>query len=89
MLSLTHPILGGYDGKGWPFGQGLFASDLYTLLGSIAGVDYVQDPIGIQTIQNRAVTGPDGIIGVEPFPGELINISTFNLTLQAADGSTV
>lgn len=34
-------LRGGPDEKGWPFGHDIYVSDLYRLLGSIPGVDYV------------------------------------------------
>jgi uncharacterized phage protein gp47/JayE len=37
------PLRGGPDGKGWPFGRDLHKSDLYHLMNSVEGVDYVED----------------------------------------------
>jgi hypothetical protein len=34
-----------WDGKGWPFGRNVYASDLYALLDRISGVDYVKNVI--------------------------------------------
>ncbi len=33
----------GYDGSGWPFGRGVYLSEVYSLLESVEGVDCVQD----------------------------------------------
>lgn len=38
-----HPLKGGPDGEGWPFGGDVHVSELYELLESIPGVDYVPD----------------------------------------------
>ena len=35
------PLDGGHDGKGWPFGRGVFVSEIYQLLDDVPGVDYV------------------------------------------------
>lgn len=37
-----HPIHGGAEGQGWPLGQALYISDLYALLDTVTGVDYVK-----------------------------------------------
>jgi hypothetical protein len=37
-----HPLTGGPDGRGWEFGQRPYESDLYALLESIRGLEYVQ-----------------------------------------------
>lgn len=37
-----HPLHGGVDGKGWPLGRGVYASDIYNLLDEVPGVDYVE-----------------------------------------------
>lgn len=42
LLKLLHPIEGGPDGKGWPFGRGLWKSDLFRALAGTPGLDRVQ-----------------------------------------------
>lgn len=37
-----HPLTGGWDGRGWPFGRRPHLSDLYTLLESVPGVHHVR-----------------------------------------------
>lgn len=39
--TFLHPLAGGFDGRGWPFGRLPHRSDLYTLLQGIPGVDHV------------------------------------------------
>lgn len=38
-----NPYTGGGDGQGWPFGRALYVSELYSLLRTISGVDFVED----------------------------------------------
>ena len=38
-----HPIHGGSDGAGWPFGRGLFASELFSQIQTVEDVEYVSD----------------------------------------------
>ncbi|KFA94824.1 LamG-like jellyroll fold domain-containing protein [Archangium violaceum] len=39
-----HPLTGGRDGKGWPFGRDLYVSEVYELLSGVAGVAFVGTP---------------------------------------------
>lgn len=36
-----HPLEGGPEGRGWPFGRDVYVSELYELLDVLPGVDYV------------------------------------------------
>jgi hypothetical protein len=38
----VHPLQGGADGKGWPFGRVLVKSDLLKVIEAVGGVDYVE-----------------------------------------------
>jgi predicted phage baseplate assembly protein len=42
LARFLHPLTGGPQGKGWPFGRQPHASDLYALLEGVEGVDHVQ-----------------------------------------------
>jgi predicted phage baseplate assembly protein len=37
-----HPLYGGPDGRGWPFGRSVYLSDVAKLLEGVEGVDYVR-----------------------------------------------
>jgi Baseplate J-like protein len=37
-----HPLTGGLDGNGWDFGREPYKSDLYALLETIPGIDYIR-----------------------------------------------
>lgn len=41
LARFLHPLSGGFDGRGWPFGRRPHDSDLYRLLTSVEGVDHV------------------------------------------------
>ncbi|ODA40672.1 putative baseplate assembly protein [Desulfosporosinus sp. BG] len=45
-----HPVWGGPEGTGWPFGRKVYKSELYQLIETIEGVDYVKE---------LEVTGPE------------------------------
>ena len=38
-----HPLVGGPEQIGWPFGRAVYLSEVYALLEQVAGVDYVED----------------------------------------------
>jgi len=44
-----------WHGKGWPFGRGIYRSDLYQLLDNLKGVDYVAS-LNLKTDQNTSVS---------------------------------
>jgi hypothetical protein len=57
LARFIHPFQGGRDGNGWPFGQSLFASEVYWRLAQLDAVDYVE---GVQL--NAWRTQPDGTL---------------------------
>ena len=42
LADFLHPLYGGADGRGWDFGREPHRSDIYSRLGSVAGIDYVR-----------------------------------------------
>jgi len=40
LASFLHPLTGGPDGDGWPFGRDIFLSDVAALVESVPGVDF-------------------------------------------------
>jgi predicted phage baseplate assembly protein len=40
--AFLHPLAGGPERRGWPFGRDVFVSDVASLLESVEGVDYVE-----------------------------------------------
>jgi predicted phage baseplate assembly protein len=43
LASWLHPLTGGDDGLGWPFGGTIYASSLYRVALQVAGVDRIRD----------------------------------------------
>jgi hypothetical protein len=43
LANFLNPLTGGPGGLGWDVGRGLYTSDIASVLGDVAGVDYVQD----------------------------------------------
>ena len=63
-----HPTMGGYEGKGWPFGRPLAVGDIFGLLQRVPGIRYVD---GARVVAVDALTGARGIPGDQVSPGEL------------------
>jgi hypothetical protein len=40
--TFLHPIRGGVDQKGWPFGRSVYISEIYEIIDGVKGVDYVK-----------------------------------------------
>jgi hypothetical protein len=53
-----HPLTGGPDGRGWPFGRRPHRSGLYALLESIEGVDHVRS-LSVVSVPSLAEEGED------------------------------
>lgn len=63
------PLKGGPDGKGWPFGRAVFASEIYQLIDNVEGVEYVT---------NVFLSG-EGLEGDYKKGGDIISISPDSL----------
>lgn len=69
VAAFLHPLTGGPDGDGWPFGRGVFRSDVAALLAGIPGVDYVST---LTLLVNGAPQGesvavpPDRLVSAGP-----------------------
>jgi predicted phage baseplate assembly protein len=58
LSSYVHPLSGGPEGIGWPFGRDLYLSEVLTIIQSVPGVEFVQDAtlyqVDLRTGQARA-----------------------------------
>jgi hypothetical protein len=43
LATFLHPVTGGPDGDGWPFGRDVYLSDVAAILERLPGVDYVRE----------------------------------------------
>ena len=67
----VHPTLGGYDGRGWPFGRALLLGDIHAVLQRTPGVQYIDV---VRLAQIDIVTGLRGEPSdrVQPGPRDLL-----------------
>lgn len=59
LYRFLNPLIGGTDGKGWPFGRDLVVSDVYQCLQDIPGVQYVRS---VDLFRTTPGAGPHGDI---------------------------
>jgi hypothetical protein len=66
-----NPLVGGPDGKGWPWGRPVQAGEAYSVLQSINGVDIVED---LRLFGANPVSGERGQVTpkLELPPGSLV-----------------
>jgi hypothetical protein len=66
-----HPLIGGRDGKGWPFGRNIYLSEIIERLAGLSGVDYVEPGtkplLIIDSETGEAKEQPGNSITVKPF----------------------
>jgi hypothetical protein len=89
MKTFLHPLLGGDDGKGWPFGRNIFISELFSLLDKLPGIDYVSKVEFVVDDAARLLKNEHGdIYAVEIKPDELVDaaISNQDILLPAQNG---
>ncbi|MCA9930361.1 MAG: hypothetical protein KC419_17880, partial [Anaerolineales bacterium] len=57
LYRFLNPLIGGRDGKGWPFGRDLVVSDLHQCLQGVPGVQFIRNA---QLFVTAAGEGPRG-----------------------------
>ena len=59
LYRFLHPIKGGADGTGWPFGRPVHAGEVYAVLQQVYGVEIVE---AVQLYPADPVTGERGLV---------------------------
>jgi hypothetical protein len=79
-----HPVVGGPEESGWPFGRPLFVAEIYSQLQRVAGVDTI-DQLTLHQVDPR--TGEPGPpVGKIPVPADgLLCSATHRLTVGASE----
>jgi len=75
-----HPLTGGADGAGWPFGRAVHASELYALLDRQPGVDHVDDLAFVDPPADRRVVVDGEVTGIRLAPHELVAVTVVDDT---------
>ncbi len=85
-----HPLEGGSDEKGWPFGRNVFVSEIYELVDQFPGVDYVtsvdlqrtKTNVPSRRIETKDPENNSVLVGIEVKPHELVKVEATVKTTQ-------
>ena len=82
-----HPLTGGTDGKGWPFGRNVYVSEIYELLDKFEGIDFVtptndQEELTVSEPE-RLLRDKGKLIAVKIQPEELVVPGTIALQFES------
>lgn len=72
LAAFLHPLTGGSQNQGWPFGRAPHESDIYAIIGAVPGVDH---------IRSFSVNQVDGFPGVRDTTWFLVYSGIHNVTL--------
>lgn len=76
-----HPVLGGPDGSGWPFGRELFLGEVYSILQSVEGIQVIEEVTLYHVDPNSAASGPP-TTRISPGPGGILVSHEHRITVQ-------
>ncbi|MBW4643007.1 MAG: baseplate J/gp47 family protein [Goleter apudmare HA4340-LM2] len=82
-----HPLTGGTDGKGWPFGRNVYVSEIYEILDKLEGINYVtttnnQEELTVSEPE-RLVTDKGKLIAINIQPEELVVPGAMDLQFES------
>jgi hypothetical protein len=97
LQEFLHPLVGGLDRRGWPFGRSVYVSEVYDRLARLPGVDYVEktttngqslDELTVDIDPEARLKRNDlgELVAVELQADELVDarIDAANITIQPA-----
>ncbi len=76
LRAFLHPLSGGPQGQGWPFGRDVFLSDVVSALKQVDGIDFVSSfelIVGGIPAGDRVTVPPDRIVAVGVLKIEMLN----------------
>lgn len=84
-----HPVVGGPEGHGWPFGRPVQAGEVYAVLGRVDGVDFVEGAILRPFDVDAGVWAPTPAQRIDLGPGALVysHQHTVDVVLDPGTGS--
>jgi hypothetical protein len=82
---LFHPLEGGPEGTGWPFGRSVYTSDVYRVVEAVDGVDYISaaefDVADAARVRRSEF---DEVIEVRLWPEELVRVRVSGISFGTA-----
>lgn len=88
LAEFLHPLTGGPDRTGWPFGRTVYTSEVYAELEQVALVDYVEDVV-LSTAAGEGrmlLDETDRTVGIELEPNELVRLAATELAAYDVAG---
>ena len=76
--SFLHPLTGGPEGHGWPFGRDVYLSDAAAMLEAVDGVDYVKE---LNLLLDDTPQGER----VDVRPDRIVVVGTLRIEMEAAE----
>ena len=84
LAAFFHPLTGGPDKTGWPFGRDVYASEVYAVLEQVQLVNYVEDVV---LSGPNLIRGDDNsVVGVRLDAHELVALQTTTLVMYDVNG---
>src|SRR5205823_1167757 len=77
LAAFFHPLTGGPDRTGWPFGRPVYVSEIYAALETVPLVSYVEDvQVSSPAGDSRVLTDEsDKVVGIDLEPHELVRLA--------------
>jgi hypothetical protein len=75
VAAYLHPLTGGADGTGWPFGRDVHASEIYAVLDRLPGVDFVDGLRFVDPPPDRQIIAGGDVVGVRLASHELVEVT--------------
>lgn len=83
-----HPLRGGPDGTGWPFGRDVHVSEIAAQVAGLALVDFVEEvALTVPGEPDRLLTDGGEVVGVALDTHELVDVELMGLTTWTTDGT--
>ncbi len=78
LQQFLHPLTGGPEGLGWPFGRNVYLSDAAALLESVEGVDYVRE---LNLLLRNTPRGEQVVVP----PDRIVVAGSFRIEMEATE----
>ena len=76
-----HPVVGGQEGRGWPFGRELFLGEVYALLQQVEGIEVIEEATLFHIDPYTSASGP-AVTRLSPGMGGLLVSHEHRITVQ-------
>jgi hypothetical protein len=78
LASFLHPLTGGPEGQGWPFGRDVYLSDIASVMEAVDGVDYVEE---LHLLRDDVPQGEQVLVP----PDRIVVAGTIRIEMKSAE----